>query len=216
MIDIIKKSLKDIFSIDVIYFLVKISIISIILAILLIPIYAPLSLLVGYILSFFSWIGEINSISVTYFIIYLLFTIFISIFSAIYSEKLIIKVAKKRYPHIEVVGKPKISVSILITIKSSIIFMILVLLSLPFLFIPIFGQIVMLYLWSILIKEVTIYEVGKLFINDKAILKAKRKKSRLIAIIASSLNYIPILNIFAPIFAQILFLHHILKDNSQN
>jgi len=216
MINIIKKSLKDIFSIDVIYFLVKISIISIILAILLIPIYAPLSLLVGYILSFFSWIGEINSISVTYFIIYLLFTIFISIFSAIYSEKLIIKIAQKRYPNIQVVGTPKTSVSVLITIKSSIIFMILVLLSLPFLFIPIFGQIVMLYLWSILIKEVTIYEVGKLFINDKAILKAKRKKSRLIAIIASSLNYIPILNIFAPIFAQILFLHHILRDNSQN
>jgi hypothetical protein len=34
--------------------------------------------------------------------------------------------------------------------------------------------------------------------------------------IASLLNYIPILNIFAPIFGQILFLHHILKDNSQN
>ena len=216
MIGIIKKSIRDIFSIDVIYFILKISIISILLAILLIPIYTPIAMLVAMILSWFSFIGETNATGVTYFVTYLIFTVFVSIFSALYSEKLIIKVAKKRYPHIEVVGKPKISVSILITLKSSAIFISILLISLPFLFVPILGQIIMLYLWSILLREVTIYEVGKLFINDKAILKAKRKKSRLIAIIASSLNYIPILNIFAPIFAQILFLHHILKDNSQN
>ena len=74
------------------------------------------------------------------------------------------------------------------------------------------GQIAMLYLWSVLIKEPTVYDVGSLFIKDRRIHKEKSKKARTIALIASLFNYIPIVNIFAPIFAQILFLHHVLKD----
>jgi uncharacterized protein involved in cysteine biosynthesis len=52
--------------------------------------------------------------------------------------------------------------------------------------------------------------VGALFINDKKILKEKKKKTRVLAMIAALFNYIPLVNIFAPVFAQILFLHHIL------
>jgi len=68
----------------------------------------------------------------------------------------------------------------------------------------------MLYVWSILLKAPTVHDVGGLFITDKKELKAKRKKSNIIAMIASLFNYIPLLNIFAPIFSQIMFLHHIL------
>jgi uncharacterized protein involved in cysteine biosynthesis len=72
--------------------------------------------------------------------------------------------------------------------------------------------VVILYLWSILLKEPTIYDVGALFINDKKLIKEKRKKTRVLAMIAALFNYIPLLNIFAPVFAQILFLHNILKE----
>ena len=71
----------------------------------------------------------------------------------------------------------------------------------------------MLYLWSILLKAPTIHDVGGLFIKDKEELKQKGKKSNIIAMIASLFNYIPILNIFAPLFAQIMFLHQILGQN---
>jgi len=71
----------------------------------------------------------------------------------------------------------------------------------------------MLWLWSIIIKEPTAYDVSSLFIADKKMVKEKTKKSRVIAMIASLFNYVPVLNIFAPVFAQILFLHNILgKD----
>ena len=65
----------------------------------------------------------------------------------------------------------------------------------------------------ILIKEPTAYDVGSLFISNESGLKSREKKSRLIAIVASLFNYIPILNIFAPLFGQILFLHHILTQS---
>ena len=82
----------------------------------------------------------------------------------------------------------------------------------PLLFIPLFGQVVILYLWSVLLKEPTIYDVGALFIDDKTLLKEKRKNTRVLAMVAALFNYIPLLNIFAPVFAQILFLHHILQE----
>jgi hypothetical protein len=68
----------------------------------------------------------------------------------------------------------------------------------------------LLYLWSILLREPTVYDVGALFITDKSKLEKRGKKTRVLAMIASLFNYIPILNLFAPTFAQILFLHHIL------
>ncbi len=70
----------------------------------------------------------------------------------------------------------------------------------------------MLWLFSILLKEPMAYDVGALFINDNNLLKEKQRNSRVISVLASLFNYIPILNIFAPIFAQILFLHSLLKD----
>ena len=142
----------------------------------------------------------------------MLFIVMISLLTSLFSEKLLIKLAKKHYPSVEVVGSADIMTSILATLKASIIFLILFVLSIPLLFIPILGQIIMLYLWSILIKEPTVYDVGSLFTKEKKILKEKSKKARLIAMIASLFNYIPILNIFAPVFAQILFLHYLLEN----
>jgi hypothetical protein len=78
-------------------------------------------------------------------------------------------------------------------------------------FIPLIGAVWMLWLWSILLKAPIIYDVSALFISDKKEIKAKTKKSTLIAMIAAGFNYIPVLNIFAPVFAEILFLHHMLN-----
>ena len=71
----------------------------------------------------------------------------------------------------------------------------------------------MLYLWSILLKSPTVYDVGSLFTKNKSVLLEKRKKSTLIAMMGSLFNYIPLLNLFAPVFVQILFLHHLLANN---
>jgi len=142
----------------------------------------------------------------------MLIIITVSILTSIYSEPILIKLAKKHYPDIEIVGTPNITTSLILTIKASLIFLGLLIISIPIIFIPIIGQLWMLWLWSILSKEPTAYDVGALFINDNDVLKKKQKNSRVISLLASLFNYIPILNIFAPIFAQILFLHSILKD----
>ncbi|MFT7880811.1 MAG: EI24 domain-containing protein [Sulfurimonas sp.] len=212
---IITKSLQDIFSPVVVTFVVKIALLSLVSTFILS--WIAWDLLFGVITAYASWIpwewltATITSLA-SLLIAYTLFIIMVSLFTAVMSEKLLIKLAKKHYPSVPVTGSADITTSVLITLKSSAVFLGLFLLLLPLLFIPILGQVVILYLWSILLNAPTVYDVGSLFIKEKSVLKEKSKRSTLIAMIGSLFNYIPLLNLFAPVFAQILFLHHLLKD----
>jgi uncharacterized protein involved in cysteine biosynthesis len=143
------------------------------------------------------------------------YTIFILIHAVVTSlmiEPLLIKLAKKEYPEVPVVGTADISTSVLLSLKAGIIFLLLFLFTFPIMFIPLIGAVWMLWLWSILLKEPTLYDVTSLFVKEKSVIKEKKKKTTLLAMLASGLNYIPVLNIFSPVFAQILFMHHVLGD----
>lgn len=214
---IITKSLQDMLSKDVILFVLKMGLISLaITSILTFNMWETLNNIIRSYLSWipWEWLQTSGASVVTFSFAYMLFIIIVSLLTSLYSEKLLIALAKKRYPDVPVVGSANITTSILLTLKASIVFLLLFMITLPLLFIPLFGQVLVLYLWSILLKEPTIYDVGALFISDKKTLKEKKKKTRVLAMIAALFNYIPLVNIFAPVFAQILFLHHILgKEN---
>ncbi|RUM77167.1 MAG: hypothetical protein DSZ12_00630 [Sulfurovum sp.] len=219
MKQIVLKSLKDIFSKEVILFVIKIAFASFTLSLIFIWFFwGGLSAFIASYLSWIPWTWLQNSGAkvMTFALGYMIFIIMVSLLTSLYSERLVIKIAKKHYPAIPVVGSVDIQTSLFITLKSSLLFLLLFLLFIPFLFIPILGQIIMLYLWSILIKEPSVYDVGSLFISNKKELKAKTKKTTLLAMVASLFNYIPLLNAFTPIFAQILFLHHILGTMHTN
>ena len=209
----ITKSLKDIFSSTVLLFVTKVTLISIAVTALLIWLLG--GMLTGFIASYLSWIPwewvQTTGASIaTVTIAYMLFIIVLSILTSLMAEPLLIQLAKKHYPDRPVVGSPNITTSVLLSLKSGLIFLVLFLFTFPVMFIPLIGAVWMLWLWSILLKAPTIYDVSTLFISDKVQIKEKTKKSTLLAMIAAGFNYIPILNIFAPVFAQILFLHDIL------
>lgn len=213
MKQILTKSLQDIFSKEVILFVLQVGAAAFALSALFVWYYW--GGLTAFITSYLSWIPwewlqTSGAKVVTFGLAYMIFIVIVSLLTSLYSEKLLIQLAKKHYPDVPVVGTANISTSILLTLKASAIFLVLFILLLVFIFIPIIGQIVLLYLWSVLLREPTLYDVSALFIEDRKVLKAKKKKTSLLAMIASLFNYIPVLNAFAPVFAQILFLHHIL------
>ena len=214
---VITKSLSDILSPTVLAFILKVGFGSILLWVVLLSVSWDLyeKMISVYIqkipmIGDWEWVQSGGTFIIALIVGYMLVIITISAFTSLFSEPLLIKLAKKHYPTAEVVGTPTISISLWLTLKTSVIFLGLFLVSFPLLFIPVLGQIWMLWLWSILVKEPTAYDVGSLFIADKAILKKKGKQSGVIAMLASLFNYIPLLNIFAPVFAQIMFLHQIL------
>ncbi|CAA6817770.1 MAG: Unknown protein [uncultured Sulfurovum sp.] len=213
MIATIKKSLQDILSPMVLKFILKIGLGSIgIWIAILWYFWESFSNFVTAYLTWIPWDWAREGITFVAapFLGYTLIIVTIAILTSLYSESLLIALAKKHYPDKKAIASPSIRGSISSTFSSTLVFAFLFIILSPTFLIPFVGQIIMLYVWSILLKAPTVHDVGGLFITDKKELKLKRKKSNLIAMIASLFNYVPLLNIFAPIFAQIMFLHHIL------
>jgi len=213
MTQTIGKSFKDIISPAVLIFTLKVTLISLAITAFLLWLFG--ASLNGFVSGYLSWLpwewlkttgASVAGIAISYMI----FIIMISIITSFMIEPLLIQLAKKHYPEIEVVGAPNITTSILLSLRSAVIFFIIFMFTFPIMFIPIVGAVYMLWLWSILLKAPTIYDVSSLFLSDKKEVKARTKKSTMLAMIAAGFNYIPVLNIFAAVFAQILFLHHIL------
>jgi hypothetical protein len=208
------KSFKDIISPTTLLFVIKVTFIATIIT------YGIVVWIIGdninsFIASYLSWIpwqwlqstgAKVASMAIAYMI----FIIMISIVTSFMIEPLLIELAQKHYPQIKVVGTPNVITSILINIKSALMMFIIFIFTFPVMFIPLVGAVYMLWLWSLLLQKPTIYDVSSLFIKDKKEIKNRTKKTTTLAMIAAAFNYIPILNIFAAVFAQILFLHHIL------
>ncbi|MEA2048440.1 MAG: EI24 domain-containing protein [Campylobacterota bacterium] len=211
------KSFKDIISIDTLIFVFKVTLISLALTAGLLWLFG--GSLNGFVGSYLSWLpwewlqttgASVASVAIAY----MLFIVTISIVTSFMVEPLLIKLAKKHYPEVKVIGTPNITTSILLSLKSAMIFLILFMFTFPIMFIPLVGAVYILWLWSILLKAPTIYDVSTLFIADKKEIKRRTKKSTLFAMIAAGFNYIPVLNVFAAVFAQIVFLHHILSEDA--
>ena len=214
----IAKSFKDLFSGTVLAFMAKTTILS--LAVTSVVVWFANDMLTGFVKGYLSWIPwewlQTSGAAVaTIAIAYTLFILIHAIVTSLMIEPLLIELAKKEYPDIPVIGTAKITTSILLSLKAGILFLLLFLLTFPLMFIPLVGAVWMLWLWSILLKEPTLYDVSSLFVKEKTVLKEKKKKTTLLAMIAAGFNYIPLLNIFAPVFAQILFLHHILGPSNK-
>lgn len=211
--EVIGKSFKDIFSSVVLLFVLKVTLISLaITAALLWLVGGSINSFIGGYLSWlpWEWLQTTGASVASIAISYMIFIIIISIVTSFMIEPLLITLAKKHYPQALVVGTPNITTSLILSLKSAMIMFLIFMFTFPVMFIPLVGAVYMLWLWSILLKAPTIYDVSSLFISDKKEVKAKTKKATLLAMVAAGFNYIPVLNIFAVVFAQILFLHHIL------
>ncbi len=208
MKSIITKGLQDLFSREVIGYVIKTALMA--LGISLLIIWLFWGTLTGFVASFLGWIPwewlqTTGAGMVTILLVYILFIIIVSLLTSLTSEKLLRQLARKHYPQVPANGTPNMTTSLLLTLKATGIFLLLFIPAIPLLFIPIAGQAIMLYLWSILIKRPTIYDVSALF-SVEAEIDTGRKTTTL-AMVASLFNYVPLLNIFTPVFAQILFLH---------
>lgn len=215
MAQILGKSFKDMLSSAVHLFVLKVTLIA--LAITFALLWGIKDILNSFIVSYLSWIPwewlQTTGASVASIVIsYMIFIMMISIVTAFMAEPLLIALAKKHYPDVKVLGTPNISTALLLSLESALIFFAIFMFTFPVMFIPLVGAVYMLWLWSILLKKPTIYDVSSLFIEDKKEVKTKTKKSTILAMIAAGFNYIPVLNIFAAVFAQILFLHKILGN----
>jgi len=215
---VLAKSLRDMLSPAVLGFILKVGLGSFLFWIIVLRLaWDPFEHFVASYIAMIPWVGHLTWFQESGAFLaalatgYALVVVTISILTSLFGEKVILRLAAREYPDVRpVAGGGKIHRSIYYTLKASFVFLLLFLLTLPLIFVPVFGQFWMLWLWSVLLREPTIYDVGSLFIPDEKELRRRGGKARLIALVAALFNYIPLLNIFAPLFAQILFMHYLL------
>ena len=209
---IITKSFKDLFSATVLAFIAQTTLISLLLTAAIVWLFgSTVSSFVKHYLTWipWEWVQTTGASVAVIAVAYMLFVAIHAVVTSFMVEPLLATLAQKHYPNAPVVGTPSITTSLLISLRSAVVFLVVFLFTFPLMFIPLLGAVYMLWLWSILIKAPTIHDVGSMFITDKKVLKARSSKTTLLAMIAAGFNYIPLLNIFSPVFAQILFLHRI-------
>jgi len=205
MKEIIIKSLSDITSGSVIAYIIKVGLMAGVLS--LATAWAFSGMISSFVSSYLSWITwswlqNLGSGFASTFAIYILFTVYSMIITSMSSEKLLVKIAKRHYKESVEFGTPIMLKSILVSLKALLVFVVLFVPVLVVLFIPILGQIVMLWLWSVLLNKPASYEIHTIFKLDKNI-----KHTTKLSMVAALFNYVPILNLFSPIFAQIMFMH---------
>lgn len=121
------------------------------------------------------------------------------------------------YPHI-VIGSAEVSKKhhgrILI---DSILFVLFSIIAFPILFIPIANVFMQLFLWTWLYRESYFLSTCNLYCTDEdyQILRHHRFTIWSIAALSSFLNFLPVINIFAPFFAQIMFFHWIMEHHKE-
>jgi hypothetical protein len=97
------------------------------------------------------------------------------------------------------------------TLKDSIVFILISVVSFPLLFIPILNFIILVALWIWLMKDTLSYDVAAFVFGkiDKEKLQEYKKGLWAITFVGALFNFIPILNVFAPYFTQLTMLYYL-------
>ncbi len=124
------------------------------------------------------------------------------------------KLQEQDYPGETLVESYKKRKFISIAMRDIAIFFVLMILSFPLFFVPFINMGLQVLFWAWLIKESYFLSASSLYATEEEIEELKQHKfaMRNIAFIASILNLIPLVNIFAPFFAQIIFFHWVMLN----
>ncbi len=216
------KTLRDIFSPNVILFVLPIGIVSAL--VWFIPLWKLEEGLMQWISHLFTWIPSIgryvkgdryDSFWVTLATGHILISITVSIATALFGKNVLRNIARKHYAGFDHKGGSNPVKAIYHARKANCIFLCWLIVAFPLLFVPYIGAVWMMILWFLQLSRPTTYRVETLLDYDKDVLKKYRWKGRLVVLFSVLLNFIPIANFFTPLFAQIWYLHTILGEETR-
>jgi hypothetical protein len=150
------------------------------------------------------------------YIIYNAIVITILFIVSIFSEPLLKHIESQYFKETKI-KKENIFKTFKYKIKDAFIFIIVSILAFPLLFIPFLNFIVQIVLWMWLVKDTLQYDSALLAFGD--IEKSKLKKSNVtvwfISFITVLFNFVPIFNIFSPLFGEISMFYYWNKIKEQ-
>ena len=155
----------------------------------------------------FESIEEAVSNVLAIFIFYSFYVASIYISFLTLSPKILEELQKEEYPSIEVDKKFSFFRLFFIMFRDLLFFMIALFVLYPLLFVPFVNVLIIISLWVLLIKssvlEIVFMVFGEEKINKKAIIT--------FSIASVILNFLPIVNLFAPAFGVLSVYHYIME-----
>ncbi len=179
------------------------------------------STLKDYIISFASyipfvpeeWIANITESFIGIFIFYQFWMMLALILVGVISDQ-VVEFVNNKYYHLEKNGFGSMLGSIVVALKSTAIYMILFIITLPLMFVPILNFIVQILLWMVMLKAPMYYDACAFYTpKDQFINIQKENKSelRFVTFVSSLLFLIPFLGVLLYIVQLIMFTHFALS-----
>ena len=136
---------------------------------------------------------------------------------SIFRKPFLETIRKREYPQVDIENagvKKKHQIRIFLDAFFFILFSIV---AFPVLFIPIANIFIQILLWTWLYRESYFLSTCNLYCTEEDYLALREHHFMIwsIATLSSLLNFLPVINIFAPFFAQIMFFHWIMAHKGE-
>ncbi len=150
-------------------------------------------------------------------IFYNLFIVSLAIVVLMLRKSFLHQVQQRDYPGAVEIDKDQRVGFLPVAFKDAVIFFVLLALFFPLLFVPFFNILVQVLLWAWLIKTSYFLGAATLYADSEEIARLQKHQFVLwgIAATASLLNLIPVINIFAPFFALLIYFHWVMLNKTE-
>jgi len=157
----------------------------------------------------FQTVEELLAIFLAILFFYLLYCVSLSMSFVFIFIPQLINIATQEYPEIPYNNISYINLSFIV-LRDFIIYILLALLLYPFMLVPFINIIILMFLWAYMVKD-SYYKTLYMLFN----IELSKKEKWLLAIMSTFLNFLPIINIFAPLFGILQFFHYGMEKKLQ-
>ncbi|MCF6200686.1 MAG: EI24 domain-containing protein [Hydrogenimonas sp.] len=153
---------------------------------------------------------------IAFYLFYNLFILSLYLVISYFRRPFLDAIKEIDYPHIDTAGSGISKKHHISVLRDSALFILFSIALFPILFIPVANVIAQLFLWAWLYRESYFLSTCSLYCNEEDYRQLCDHRYTIwsIAIFAALLNFLPVINIFAPFFAQLMFFHWIMEHKS--
>lgn len=162
----------------------------------------------------FQTVAEGSAVLLNFYVFYSFYILSLFLVLSLYRKDFLETVREIEYPDLEIAAE-KVKVSHLpVALRDSLLFIVLTVLFFPLLMIPIVNVLIQLFLWAWLYRDATFRGTCQLYCSTEEYERLRHHRAVIwsIAFFASLLNFVPIINIFTPFFAQLVVFHWIMQS----
>jgi hypothetical protein len=216
LIKIIKKSITDLFDKNIFFTaLIPMAISALFISGFFYLFHELLTLISTYVIDHIPFLSDTNSIKEKldhiggWYGYYQLLIMTSMVFVGLISDKITDRVNEKYYK-LKKIGFGSLQGSIFVSLKQNLIFIILLILFIPTVFIPILNVATSVALWMVLIKKTLFYDSIAFYATKdeyKRLFKEDKNQTRIFTLIGATLFLIPFLGVFVYVIQLLIFTH---------